>query len=291
MTDEDVLVRAARALREAHSGERQGSGFTRARVMNTVHRQRRRRVLRWAVFSPIASLLLVGSAWAQSTGKWPVIWKAVTSVLVAERSNEEDGRGQTGQPSPRPRHDAPQDVLAPPSPSDESEPMDEPTVPPEAPGPPEPSAAVPAPSVGAAASPARRPIRGRPSSRRRAAPASHPNEAGAGAPAQNEAPAATEPARDRELSRFRAAHDLHFAGNRPREALEAYAEYLREFPNGRFVPEARYNGALDQIKLGNESAAREALEPFSAGRFGGYRQKEARELLEALDRQRSPHER
>ena len=94
----------------------------------------------------------------------------------------------------------------------------------------------------------------------------------------------TEPGRDRELSRFRAAHDLHFAGDRPRDAMQAYAEYLREFPNGRFVPEARYNGALDQIKLGNEAAARAALEPFAAGRLGGYRQKEARELLDALER-------
>jgi TolA-binding protein len=104
---------------------------------------------------------------------------------------------------------------------------------------------------------------------------------------ENDAPEAPQPARDRELSRFRAAHDLHFAGNRPREAIQAYAEYLREYPNGRFVPEARYNGALDQIKLGNQAAAREALAPFAAGRFDGYRQKEARELLDALDRQAS----
>lgn len=101
-------------------------------------------------------------------------------------------------------------------------------------------------------------------------------------------PVTHERGRDRELARFRAAHDLHFAGDRPREAIRAYADYLREFPNGRFVPEARYNGALDQIKLGNEDAAREALEPFAAGLFGGYRQKEARELLEALERQAPP---
>jgi TolA-binding protein len=108
---------------------------------------------------------------------------------------------------------------------------------------------------------------------------------------ENDAPVAPQPGRDRELSRFRAAHDLHFAGDRPREAIQAYAEYLREYPNGRFVPEARYNGALDQIKLGNEAAARKALAPFAAGRLGGYRQKEARELLEALDRQASSSKR
>jgi hypothetical protein len=54
------------------------------------------------------------------------------------------------------------------------------------------------------------------------------------------------------------------------------------------VPEARYALALDQIKLGNDAAAREALTPFAAGRYGGYRQKEARALLQALDEKKKP---
>jgi TolA-binding protein len=120
----------------------------------------------------------------------------------------------------------------------------------------------------------------RPRSKRRQAPRPSPGASRAELPE----PPPPEPEPDRELSRFRAAHNLHFSGDRPREAIEAYTDYLREFPNGRFVPEARYNLALDQIKLGNDEAARAALMPFAAGKFGGYRQKEARELLQALDR-------
>jgi TolA-binding protein len=90
-----------------------------------------------------------------------------------------------------------------------------------------------------------------------------------------------QPAHDRELSQFRAAHDLHFGG-RARDAIRAYTEYLSAFPSGRFVPEARYNIALDHIKLGNTAAAREALQPFADGRYGSYRRKEARQLLEAM---------
>jgi hypothetical protein len=62
----------------------------------------------------------------------------------------------------------------------------------------------------------------------------------------------------------------------------AYGDYLRAYPKGRFVPEARYNSALDWIKLGDTAAARAALAPFANGTYGGYRQSEAKQLLEAL---------
>jgi hypothetical protein len=269
VSDSDLLVRAAKALREAHTGEREGSGFTRARIMNTLHRERRSRVLRWAIVSPLASVLLVGSAWAQSTGRWPVIWKAVASVFVAaptQKSAPAAPRRSNEPPAPvaAPVPDAALDVVPsspPPEPSETSVPR-----------PPEPPPAEP------------RPARQR--HQRRPAPAASSRRlegSAASGPAQQAEPP-PEPERDRELYRFRAAHDLHFSGSQPREAIQAYSDYLREFPNGRFVPEARYNVALDQIKLGNAEAAREALAPFAAGKFGGYRQKEARELLEALRR-------
>jgi hypothetical protein len=50
------------------------------------------------------------------------------------------------------------------------------------------------------------------------------------------------------------------------------------------VPEARYNRALNQIKLGRAGAARQSLEPFARGDHGLYRQQQARQLLEALER-------
>jgi hypothetical protein len=284
MTDSDVLARAAKALREAHTGEREGSGFTRARIMNSLHHDRRRRILRWAIVSPIASVLLVGSAWAQSTGKWPVIWSAVASVFVAAPPVESAAPRRSGERrSGEAKNDPAVDAPAPPEPEPD---VPEPDVP--EPALPEPSAPVVEPPRAepspAAVSPSPRRQRGRAKRRTppRAAPAI-PERAEPSEPTDEPA-AASEPERDRELSRFRTAHDLHFKGDRPRDAIEAYAEYLRQYPNGRFVPEARYNGALDQIKIGNDAAAREALEPFASGRFGGYRQKEARELLDALGR-------
>jgi hypothetical protein len=269
MTDSDVLARAARALREAHTGEREGSGFTRARIMNSLHQDRRRRILRWAIVSPIASVLLVGSAWAQSTGKWPVLWNAVAAVFVAAPPAEKAApRRGSGEPSAVPKapvEDAREPEPAPPEPS-------EPIL--------EPPRAEPPP---ARTSPSPRRERWR--TKRRPAPRAVPATPERAEPSEpkGEPAAAREPERDAELSSFRTAHDLHFKGDRPRDAIRAYAEYLREYPNGRFVPEARYNGALDQIKLGNDAAARDALAPFASGRFGGYRQKEARELLEALE--------
>lgn len=275
MTDADLLARAARALREAHTGERAGSGFTRARVMNAVHRERRRRILRWAVVSPLASVLLVGSAWAQSTGQWPVLWNAVASVFVA--APEAPAAPPPRAPSSlraNERRDA-REAPAAPEAADEAAAPDAGDATPVAPAPPErvERAEREPPERARRATRARRPRRAEPSSARAPQAPATPSR---------EAPPEPVPERDRELSRFRAAHDLHFQG-RAQDAISAYADYLREFPDGRFVPEARYATALDQIKLGNQAAAREALAPFAAGRFGGYRQKEARELLEALE--------
>ena len=81
---------------------------------------------------------------------------------------------------------------------------------------------------------------------------------------------------------YRRAHRLHFAEANPAGALAAWDAYLAAAPRGRFSTEARYNRALCLIRLGRTAEARTALEPFAAGRFGGYRQREASELSEAL---------
>jgi hypothetical protein len=261
MNDSDILARAARALRDAHTGERAASGFTRARIMNTLHRDRRRRILRWAVFSPLVSVLLVGSAWAQSTGNWPVIWRAVTSVFSAAPEVREPSSRAPASRSRELAARTPSPVEPPPAPAAD------------------PAASEPMPPEAATASPPERDIAGPAQRPRRPSPAARSR------PLPDERKPAAEPAAPaaaRELAAFRAAHDLHFRGDRPREAIAAYDAYLREYPRGRFVPEARYNSALDRIKLGETAAAREALAPFAAGEYGRYRQKEAGELLDAL---------
>jgi hypothetical protein len=272
MTDSDVLVRAAKALRQAHDGRREGSGFTRARVMNTLHRERRRTILRWAIASPLASVLLVGSAWAQSTGRWPVIWQAVTSVFVAAPRKPEPVHSSVPKSAPRRgsdvsslRHESGQPDAA------------------------TPEVIVPAPAPVLEADPPVPPAveRSLPLRRKPSRSKHHPVQppvasASEASPAPAQREAAPEQARDGELSRFRAAHDLHFRGDRPRDAIAAYERYLRAFPSGRFVPEARYNIALDRVKLGDKAGARAELAPFADGRYGRYRQKEAAQLLEAL---------
>jgi hypothetical protein len=69
----------------------------------------------------------------------------------------------------------------------------------------------------------------------------------------------------------------------PSAALEAWDAYLAAFPQGQFSLEARYNRALSLVRLGRMIDARTALAPFADGRFGGYRQREARELMGAID--------
>jgi hypothetical protein len=262
MNDSDVLQRAAAALRNAHDGQREGSGFTRARILTSVAQRRRPRRARWLFAAPLATLLLVGSAWAQSTGNWSRVWRAVATVLPFVKP--------APQPAP-PRGNAaprPQPARAPePRPSEPALPA-----PPADPAAAEPPAAEPLPPV---ASPLRATAKAPAVASRELRKAAH-----ATSPPTTGHP---QPPADPELSAFRSAHELHVQGS-PRAAIEAYTDYLRAYPKGRFVPEARYNTALDRIKLGETAAARAALAPFADGSYGGYRQREAKELLDALPR-------
>ena len=88
---------------------------------------------------------------------------------------------------------------------------------------------------------------------------------------------------DAEEALYAAAHRAHFVARDPAAALRAWDDYLAVYPAGRFSLEARYNRALALVRLGREDEARAALTPFADGRSGGYRQAEARSLLDAID--------
>lgn len=122
-----------------------------------------------------------------------------------------------------------------------------------------------------------------------APPAVLPPPAPEPAPATVEEPAAVTPAKAAPLADpshelYRAAHRRHFTEGDSAAALAAWDAYLAAAPRGRFSTEARYNRALCLARLGRSAEARAALEPFATGRFGGYRQREASELSEALGR-------
>jgi TolA-binding protein len=79
------------------------------------------------------------------------------------------------------------------------------------------------------------------------------------------------------------AHEAHFTSHDYARALTGWNAYLRAAPNGRLATEARYNRAICLLRLGRDAEARQALEPFASGKMG-YRQNEARDLLEELSR-------
>ncbi len=125
---------------------------------------------------------------------------------------------------------------------------------------PDPAGAVPEPTVHSAPPAALRP---------------HPAPPVEGVPDAGDAP-------DPEGELYTVAHRAHFVTRDAATALRAWDAYLDAFPDGRFALEARYNRALSLVRLGRTRDARQALTPFANGGAGGYRQREARELLDAM---------
>jgi hypothetical protein len=80
------------------------------------------------------------------------------------------------------------------------------------------------------------------------------------------------------------AHDAHFVRRDYAAALAAWDRYLA-LPPGPLTVEARYNRAMALVRLQRRAEAAEALQPFAAGHYGGYRREEARALLSFLHSQ------
>jgi hypothetical protein len=239
----DPLTRAARALRETNDGTSPDAASTRSRILGASVLRKKRRRVFVAVWMPLAAVLVVSSAWAAVTGRLPRLAAWLRGAPHAPAM---------GAPRPRP-------------PLDPSE-SPTPTAPP-----------VPPPA--------------RESPRASAPPASTPTAPPASSPPAFSGTSATAPRprrdrdrdHDREEGLYTAAHHAHFVDRDPAAALTAWDAYLAAYPDGRFAPEARYNRALTLVRLGRIDEARAALEPFADGRTHGYRQTEARTLLDALD--------
>ena len=96
---------------------------------------------------------------------------------------------------------------------------------------------------------------------------------------------------DGEARAYGQAHEAHFVANAPAEALGLWDAYLRRYPRGTFVPEARFNRALCLLRLGRRDEALTALRPFAAGELAGYRQREAATLIDWTEPTADPNER
>lgn len=268
MTEGDPLREASKALREAYSGALREPDRTRARIMRSLHERRRRRMARLVVFGPLAAIALGTTAWAQATGQLPRLIVAAEAWLRPVQA--------TAPPAPPPSKERPkkQTKTQRSAPLERAQPLATPgpLEAPDAPSVEPPAAAAPKPGPAVAEPRAsREPLTPAAQGPRRARRS--PSDAASQDAAARQAPP------DAELAIFRQAHRLHFDAGDARAALAAYARYLERYPDGRFVPEARYNTALNLLKLNRPKRARAILERFAGGDYGDYRQREASTLL------------
>lgn len=249
MSDE-LFTRAARALRDSRDGESDAAAMTRARVVLLATLRRKRRRVAAVVLLPVAAAFALSTAWAAATGRLPH-W---LSLLRGK-----DEQAQVGTSGARA---LPPPALAPPAASTASTAADA--------GPEDDAAVEPGTSAASAA-----PISSAP------APSVRGRAVSRDAPTTSSTAAATAVSEEEQL--FAAAQHQHFVVHDPQAALRAWDAYLTAYPKGRLALEARYNRALTLVRLGRTGEARAALQPFATGREGSYRQREASNLLRALD--------
>jgi hypothetical protein len=261
--NQDPLDKLARALAAEHDGAHVAPDVGRARIMQRLRSERRKKRLRLFCFAPLLGVGIGGAAFAAEGSDLPAALAWVPALFAS------------GEIS----HDVPKKPLAPSR-------SDRPATEIAAPATGSIASAGPTPTEPAATEPAS--TAPPPVPRLLAAPSTATRGASAPVPKLNEAsaPEQTAPAPRAEtdigLAAYRRAHDAQFKAADFRTALAGYRRYLAEHPSGVLAAEANYNSALCQLRLGQTEAARRALMPFAQGTYGSYRQEEARALLEAL---------
>jgi hypothetical protein len=258
---DDVLDRATRALRKETAAPSPQAGRTRARVIASTTRSKRRRKVAMTLV-PLAAVLAVSSAWADTrtrhwlAGAWEAVGRVEASFGASPSRPAAGGHRElahaasTAETSARPAVPA-----APVTPTVSIDDL------PRAP----PAVASSAPLAQASRS------------------GLVASTASAAAPAVGGANSAESGEGTEDASRlYAAAHRAHFVDRDPAAALRAWDAYLLAAPSGALAPEARYNRALTLVRLGRREEAREALEAFAGG-ASSYRAREARDLLEAME--------
>ncbi|MGZ3418411.1 MAG: tetratricopeptide repeat protein [Polyangiales bacterium] len=244
---DDFLERATRALKDTGEPPPADVVRTRLRVMEDLRVERKKRARIFYVVVPIAAVLACATAWAAQTGR--------LAALV---------RGLKGTPS---------EVTAPTPTPIAPRPSAIATVTPSAT--PEPAAIEPAPSASApVVAVAPPPV----------APSMPAAKTSVSAAPSATAVAEESDAGSADLAAYKLAHKLHFSDQNYASAIGAWENYLHDFPGGAFAVEARYNRAICLVKLGRNAEAKTALAPFAEGKVaGGYRQEQAKALLDVLD--------
>jgi hypothetical protein len=243
MNDDGLLADAMGALRDSTDGSHAHAARTRMLILARVRERARRRRRVAFVLLPLAATLVISTAWGAVTGSLPRWLDAVT------------GRAPT--------RSAAVAGVQPPIPAPTSGPQPAFTSI-------DPAAAGEPPPLEVGSPPATVPTI--------PATPSHVSSSPAGAAAARASAAVSA----REQALYATAHEAHFVDHDPAAALRGWDAYLAPFPDGRFALEARYNRAITLVRLGRHAEARDALAPFAAGRYAGYRRAEARELLDAL---------
>lgn len=267
----DRLDRALRTLREDETGANPRAEATLDRILASQRRAAPSWPKRARLWVPIAAVLVVATTALARSGAVPRIRALVAGTTdVAERTGRVTAHSSGGSVAP---------VLQP-APATEGE------QPPTS-GPPPAAASGPErepPLAQASAHETERPPAPQPAAIRvRATVSNPPARAATLAPASTSPEERSAPPRDpSEADVYARAHKLHFEGTDPGVALTAWDDYLTRFPGGRFVPDARYNRAIDLLKLQRYAEARAALAPFADGTFGGYHAEDARELLRSI---------
>jgi hypothetical protein len=271
MTDhDDSLETAARALREATDAPSADAAATRARLLDSHARSKAARPpLQWLAAAAVLVIFLgVPSAWALTTGRVTRWIEAIVGPAELEPPAPVETSAPPVTRRDRARRTAPSVPVAP-----SMDPVIDPT--PIEPTPIEPTPIEPSIEP-APLEPA--PVEPLPIER------DHAEVLPSETSVERAAPREDTSERDDRLA-YQAARAIELDAHDADAAVTAYDAYLASHPRGRFATEARYHRGVSLANAGRTDEAIRALTPLT---HGGYREAEARELIEALEASEQP---